>query len=183
MNKQFITNNDVINNISDDALYIRSLVGREKKANLNILQQAHLGRLVTVFSYNHLDAYKNVIVREEGLHLKELPWDNFINNSALTPYFKKVVASESVNLIDLKNVLILLEGLKALRDFISHGLTDTSATKFERKVTSLTKAGFLKNPKNLNLEDIDKILNLESAVTALLGMGRALKTARQNEFK
>lgn len=177
MSKPFINNDSVVNNISDDGIYIRELVEREKRAGLNSLKQAHLGRLVTVFCYNSLEAYKNVIVREEGLHQRELAWEIFLKRSSLTPYFDRIVAHEAIGLHNLDNALAQVEGLKALRDFISHGLTDQSAIGFERKISALKLADLLKNPQNLQLADIDRILDLDSAITALMGMGRALKTA------
>ncbi len=180
MSDTFITNKNVIDNISDDGLYIRELVIREKTAGLSKLKTAHLGRLVTVFCYNSIDAYKNVIVREEGLHPQELPWTPFFKQSPLTPYFEGIVAGQSIRLQNLANVLTQVEGLKALRDFIAHGLTDESAKRFESKMEAMKKTGLLTNPQYLSIEDVNQILELESAVINLMGMGRALRTSDRN---
>ncbi len=177
MSNTFISNKNVIDSISDDGLYVRELVTREKKVGLNSLKQAHLGRLVIVFCYNSLEAYKNVIVREEGLHPQELPWPHFLKQSPLTPYFERIVAGQGIHLQSLENVLTQVEGLKALRDFIAHGLTDESAKRFESKMEALKKTGLLKNPQHLLIEDVDRILTLDSAITNLMGMGRALRTS------
>lgn len=172
--KKFITDNDVINNISDDMIYIRELVAREKNLGVNLLKASHLGRLVTVFIYNSLEAHRDFLARSIGATDKCLDWNSFLDHSVLTPIFKKMIEEKFVGFDSLQDVKTIVLGLQALRNFISHGLVDESAKDFKKKIAALESADLKISPTKFTVSDIDKLLALDCELTNLFGMARAV---------
>lgn len=177
---KFISDEDVLNNISDDMIYIRELVVKEKKRGLNFLRASHLGRLVIVFVSNCIEAHRDLIARKIGATEKTIFWDNFLNQSELSPIFKNLISTKTIDFNSLDEVKSFLEGLQALRDFISHGLVDVSAKSFENKMRALKKVGLDINPKQLTIENIDRILAFDEKITNLFGMAHALWRSDKN---
>lgn len=173
---KFVTDENVLNNISDDMIYLRELVVLERKKGVNILKAAHLGRLVVVFVYNSMEAHRDFVARKLKFTEKCITWKKFFE-SDLRPYFEKILKSNGSSVEDIE---LKINGLLALRNFISHGLVDESAKEFDKKIGFLVASDLLKNPTHLKIEDIDSILSFDEMMTNLLGMATSLY-CRENE--
>ena len=91
-----VTDEDVLNHISDDLIYIRELVSSEKEkgpSHLNILRQAHLGRLVVVFVNNAMEAYRDLVARNVGITKKDCTWEAFFGSPIIHPFLRPAASN------------------------------------------------------------------------------------------
>lgn len=168
---RFVTDDDVINNIADDILYLKDMVTREKKSNLNQLKIAHLGRLVTVVAYNCLDAYKDFIARNSSMAEKTIAWNDFFQHPKIAAELESVLTRTSFSKFNsIDEVKAFIYGLKALRDFIAHGLVDESANEFKKKIQRLEAVSLKISPSRITMDDIDRILEIEDEVSNVLAV-------------
>lgn len=173
MNDFKISDEDVLDNISDDIIYFRELIEREKKVGLNFLKESHLGRLAFVLIYNCIEAHRDYIGRKLALTNSTIHWGPFFD-SPLKPIMESLISSKIVNFRDVDEVKNHILGLKALRDFISHGLVNESANCLDKKLSYLKNSGLLKNPTKLTIDDVENALDFDHKLTTLFGMSRAL---------
>lgn len=66
----FVSDEDVLNNISDDVIYLSDFVDKEKKSHTNNVRQTHVGRIVVVFTYTALEAFRDLAARAIGFELQ-----------------------------------------------------------------------------------------------------------------
>lgn len=168
MQSKFVTDTDVLNNISDDLIYLRELVERERKS-LNFLKESHLARLVIVFVATGMEAYRDIQAR--SLFSKNsMSWESFFKEF----YGNETVQSWSDKLgLQKADVEMKVYAIKSLRDIIAHGLIDESAKNFAGKVDSI--GTFLPvNPSKLKIEHIDKVLEFDTQFVNLIGGGSSL---------
>lgn len=179
-NDPFVTDDDVLNNISDDMIYITELVRNEKSKGLNFLKESHLGRLVVVFTYNSIEAHRDFIARKIGATKKDIQWDKFFDNTELSPIFRNLIKTKTVEFNSIDEVRETLDALKALRDFISHGLVDGSAKSFEQKMKALESANLKIKPQKMTIADVDRVLDFNQKMTDLIGMAAASRTSQKS---
>lgn len=163
--EQKISDEDILNTISDDMIYIRELVERERP-HLNILREAHLGRIVVVFVAAAMESYRDILARIL-FSKNSMQWAQFFNDL----YSENVFSSWSVHIgVNRVEMEAQIAAIKALRDIIIHGLTDITARNFEDKMNSVSNLLPI-NPTKITIKDIDKILSWDQKFVNLVGGG------------
>lgn len=143
-------------------LYLRDIVKRESKLGVPRAKHPSLGRLVVVFAYNTLEAWRDYVVRDLNISEKNLYWTEFFNNKKIKKGLNEIMGTELCPFNDILEIQSYLLGLQALRDFISHGLVDGTARDFDKKLERLKNAKLLINPMELTLEDIENIFKFHT---------------------
>lgn len=173
MGEKFVSDSDVLNNISDDMIYLRELVKRER-GSLNFLKESHLARLVVVFVATGMEAYRDILAREL-FSKNSMSWEEFFKSF----YGNHIIQGWSSKLgLDRDDVKMKVYAIKALRDIIAHGLIDESAKNFPGKIDAV--GTFLPiNPSKLKIEHVDNVLAFDEQFVNLLGGGSALMSRKQ----
>ena len=169
-NKEFVEDRDGIDHSSDDMIYIREIVKRESSIGCSRYKHPSLGRIVVVFSYNTLESWKDFIARGLQISTSTVEWVNFFQHKPIQKELKKIMNTELCPFSSINEIEDYILGLRSLRDFISHGLVDSSAKEFDKKIERLKKASLLINPMELNLENINNILEFHENLGNALGV-------------
>lgn len=154
--------------ISDDLSYLRNLPQKNKDRNNGFyspLKQAHDARLLIVFGHAMVEGYTKHVASRIGLSDK-ISTVGLIQNLSYPPSYLTVSS--------LKQLSVLLEGIKDLRHIIAHALTSDSAKNMTAKIARIEKAKLPFNPMELKEEHFNTVLEVLGNVINILGSGLVL---------